>query len=270
MSGRPLAIIKGAGDLATGVALRLHHAGFRLVMTEVAEPTPVRRTVALAEAVYEGKATVEDLRAVLAQEAGGAEEILEGGGIAVLVDPQALCRERLQPDLLVDAVMAKRNLGTRIDDAPAVVALGPGFEAGVDVRAVVETNRGHNLGRVLYSGSAQPNTGVPGEVGGASAERVLRAPAEGKFTGVAGIGDRVAAGETVAFVGEAPVKSAVAGVLRGLLRSGLQVSEGFKVGDVDPRARVEHCYTVSDKALSVGGGVLEAAGNLLGCFRGRS
>src|SRR5680860_643788 len=176
LSAKPLALIKGAGDLATGVALRLHHVGFRLVMTEIEEPTVVRRTVALAEAVYEGESVVEDMKAVLARGADEAREILEDCNIAVFIDPRADIKGQLQPNLLVDAVMAKRNLGTTIDDARVVVALGPGFEVGVDAHAVVETNRGHSLGRVLYSGYAQANTGVPGEVGGASAERVLRAP----------------------------------------------------------------------------------------------
>ena len=177
----------------------------------------------------------------------------------------------LPPSLLVDAIVAKRNLGTHRDDAPAVVALGPGFVAGEDCHAVVETMRGHYLGRVYYSGSAIPNTGVPGEVGGAGAERVLRASRAGVFHGERAIGDRVRQGETVGVVGGGPeaepVVSSLDGILRGLLHDGVSVTEGFKVGDVDPRATADHVYTVSDKALSVAGGVLEAACHLLGGVR---
>jgi len=263
---RPLALVKGGGDLASGVIIRLHRAGFDVVVTEVAEPTVVRRTVAFAEAVPEGRATVEGLEALLVPDVRAAREVLVQGRIPVLVDPDALSRGELRPDLVVDAIVAKRNLGTRLADAPAVVALGPGFTAGTDCHAVIETMRGHTLGRVLYEGEALPNTGVPGEIGGRGSERVLRAPVAGAFRAVRAIGDQVATGEVVAYVGEQPVRSALDGVLRGLLREGLAVPAGFKCGDVDPRAEREHCFTVSDKALAIAGGVLEAAGRLLGGF----
>jgi xanthine dehydrogenase accessory factor len=264
---RPLVVIKGAGDLATGVALRLHRAGFRVVMTEIATPTPVRRTVAFAEAVYDGSATVEGVEAILATGPEDALAAVDGGKLVVLVDPRAAVVGALKPPLVVDAIIAKRNLGTRKDDAPAVVALGPGFTAGVDCHAVIETMRGHTLGRVLYQGEAIPNTGIPGEIGGKGAERVIRAPRAGVFLAARDIGDQVKAGDVVGHVEGEPVRALIDGVLRGLLRSGTAVTPGFKTGDVDPRAEREHCFTASDKALAVGGGVLEAAGALLGGFR---
>lgn len=264
---KPLALVKGAGDLASGVALRLHRVGFQVVMTEIDRPTPVRRTVAFAEAVYDGSATVEGVEAVLAEDQAEVEDVLASRRLPVLVDPETSCREWLQPDLLVDAIIAKRNLGTAKDQAPAVVALGPGFVAGRDCHAVVETMRGHTLGHVIWEGEALPNTGVPGEIGGKGAERVLRAPVAGVFRATAQIGDQVARGEVVGYVGDLPLASTLDGVLRGLLRSGLEVTPGFKMGDVDPRAEVAHCFTVSDKALAIAGGVLEAACMLLGGVR---
>jgi len=264
---RPTALVKGAGDLATGVALRLLRSGFAVVMTEIERPTVVRRTVAFAEAVYEGRAVVEGIEGVKVEGAGRIDDVLARGAIPVVVDPQAGVRADIRPALLVDAIVAKRNLGTRIDDAPAVVALGPGFVAGRDAHAVIETRRGHRLGRVIWEGEALPNTGVPGEVGGFTEERVLRAPGAGVFRGVREIGDGVSSGETVGHVGDLPVRARIDGVLRGLLRSGLEVSAGFKLGDVDPRAQREHCFQVSDKALAIAGGVLEAACALLGGVR---
>jgi len=245
----------------------LFRSGFEVAMAEIAQPTPVRRTVAFAEAVYDGRATVEGVEAVLVDRVEAAETKMAEGYIAVLVDPEARVRGELLPDVLVDAIVAKRNLGTRITDAPVVVALGPGFIAGSDCHAVVETMRGHTLGRAIYQGRALPNTGVPGEIGGAGAERVLRAPADGVFAASRRIGDRVHRGDAVAFVGGVPMRASIDGVLRGLLRSGLAVTRGLKAGDVDPRAEIEHCFTVSDKALAIGGGVLEAACALLGGLR---
>jgi len=263
---KPLAIIRGAGDLATGVGFRLHRVGFAVVMTEIATPTPVRRTVSFAEAVYEGRWVVEGVEAELAADPEEAVAITEAGRVAVAIDPSAELVGLLNPPLLVDAILAKSNVGTRIGDARAVVALGPGFCAGRDCHAVVETMRGHTLGRVIYAGEALPNTCIPGEVGGFGAERVLRAPGAGVFVGRRAIGDSVSVGEVVAEVDGLPVRAAITGVLRGILRDGLQVTPGFKVGDVDARAAREHCFTMSDKSLSVAGGVLEAAGRLLGGF----
>lgn len=253
-----LVVIKGAGDLASGVAHRLWRAGFNIVMTEIPQPTVIRRAVAFAEAVYSGTTVVEGVRGRLVKDPQEALWVATSGEIAVIVDPQAKVVGELRPQVVVDAIMAKTNLGTRIDEAPVVIALGPGFRAGRDVHAVVETQRGHDLGRVILEGEASPNTGVPGEVAGYTVERVLRAPAEGVFQGLRSIGDQVQPGEAVARVGDVPVVSAIGGVLRGLLHDGLWVTKGMKVGDVDPRATLKHCFSISDKARAVAGGVLEA------------
>ncbi len=266
--GRPLALVKGAGDLASGVAVRLYRSGFDVVMTEIARPTAVRRTVAFAEAVYEGRTRVEGIEAVKADNVEEVRRLLVDGRIPVVVDAEASIRREVAPALVVDGILAKRNLGTSITDAPAVVALGPGFTAGVDAHAVVETKRGHTLGRVINRGEAYPDTGVPGEVGGFGEERVLRAPVAGVFDGAREIGAIVAVGEIVGKVGDIPVRARVEGVLRGLLHSGLEVTGSSKLGDIDPRATRENCFLVSDKALAIAGGVLEAACGLLGgvCF----
>lgn len=253
-----LVVIKGAGDLASGVAHRLWRAGFKIIMTEIPQPTVIRRTVAFAEAVYQGKVTVEDLTGWLVRDSEEAWQVASQNQVAVLVDPRARVIGELRPQVVVDAIMAKTNLGTDIHQAPIVIALGPGFCAGRDAHAVIETMRGHYLGRVIFQGEARPNTGVPGEVGGKSRERLLRSPAEGFFQGLKEIGTPVQPGEAVALVGGIPVVATIGGVLRGILHDGLWVTEGMKVGDVDPRAEREYCFTISDKARAVAGGVLEA------------
>ena len=260
-----LVLVKGGGDLATGVAHRLHRAGFPVIITEIENPTMVRRTVSFAECLYSGNdwivEGVTSARAAgdtPAEKARNARAILETGSIPVMVDPQAEVIGQLRPAVVVDAILAKRNLGTRLEDAEVVVGLGPGFTVGVDCHAVVETSRGHDLGRVILEGGAKPNTGVPGPIGGYTTERLLRAPKAGVFTAIARIGDVVRAGETVARVDDSEVRSAIDGVLRGLLRDGIEVSDGFKVGDVDPRAEPAHCHTISDKSRAIGGGALEA------------
>ena len=263
-------VIKGAGDLASGVILRLHRAGLRVIATEIEQPTTVRRTVAFSEAIYCGEVEVEGLRARKLNDCNDIPQAWSEGVVPVLVDPWAEIVPRLRPAVVVDAIIAKRNLGTRITDAPVVIGLGPGFEVGVDVHAVVETNRGHHLGRVLWHGCAEPDTGVPGEIAGHGAQRLLRAPSAGLFRGERAIGDRVEAGEVVGWVDQTPVKAGIAGVLRGLLHDGLRVCQGMKIGDVDPRAAREHCFTVSDKSLAIAGGVLEAALYLLRGQRGAS
>ncbi|MCW3490015.1 selenium-dependent molybdenum cofactor biosynthesis protein YqeB [Dethiobacter alkaliphilus] len=251
-------IIKGAGDLATGVAHRLHQCGFAIIMLEIPKPTVIRRTVAFAETIYEGEYTVEGVRALLARDAEHAAEICKGGQIAVLTDPQWTAVGQCRPQVVVDAIVAKKNMGTFIDEAPVTIGLGPGFTAGVDVSAVVETQRGHNLGRVIYQGQAAPNTGKPGKIGGYSTERLLRSPGEGVFQGLKSIGDFVKEGEVVARIEGKEVRAGINGVLRGVLRTGVYVRAGCKIGDIDPRANREHCFTISDKARSVAGGVLEA------------
>lgn len=255
---RDLILMRGAGDLASGIALRLWHSGFRVAMTEIPQPTTIRRTVAFSQAVVEGKTVVEDVCARLAQDAAEALSLLQQGRLPVLVDPEARCRAELHPDVVVDAILAKRNLGTAITDAPIVIGVGPGFTAGVDCHAAVETMRGHTLGRVLYAGSPLPNTNIPGLVGGFAGERVLRAPADGIFRAAGRIGDRVKAGDIVGWVGEEPMRCTLDGVLRGLLASGIPVHKGMKAGDVDPRNDPSYCQSASDKALAIGGGVLEA------------
>lgn len=255
-----LVVIRGAGDLATGVAHRLWRSGFPVAMLEIARPTVIRRTVALAEAVYVGEAAVEGMRGRLVADVGMVWPAIKDHTVPVLVDPEANSVPKLRPHVLVDAVMAKKNLGTRRDMAPVVIGLGPGFSAGKDVDAVVETQRGHYLGRVILEGSALPDTGIPGEVKGYAEERVLRVPqdAGGTWKPLVKIGDLVEAGQTIAWVEGREVKTRIAGVVRGLLREGLEVWPGMKVGDVDPRGDRSFCFTISDKARAIGGGVLEA------------
>ena len=253
-----LVVVKGGGDLATGVAHRLHRAGMWVIITELPQPTVIRRPVAFASAVFEGEISVEGVTARRVESVTQALACLDEGVVPVLVDPQAGVVRELRPDVVVDATIAKRNLGTHISDAPIVVALGPGFTAGVDCHAVVETARGHYLGRVITQGQATPNTGVPGAVVGHAEDRVVRAPCAGVFRGERRIGDRVEAGQSVARVDGEPIVARISGVLRGLLADGLPVHAGMKVGDVDPRGVVDHCFTISDKARAVGGGVLEA------------
>lgn len=245
-----LVYVRGAGDIATGIALRLHRAGCQVVMADIAEPTCIRRTVAFSEAIRLGEARVEDVTARLAADARVARAIAAAGDVAVVVDPDARMIGALEPDAVVDAILAKRNLGTSMDMAPVVVGVGPGFTAGIDCHAAVETKRGHYLGRAIYQGSPIANTGVPGVIAGVGADRVLRAPADGPFECVRAIGDAVSAGE--------PMVATIDGALRGLIAPGVRVVRGMKSGDIDPRGERAFCDTVSDKASAVGGGVLEA------------
>lgn len=253
-----LVVIRGAGDIATGIALRLHRAGIHLILTDLPQPTAVRRTVCFSEAIRLGEVQVEDITARLAHSPREALELTRQGTVAVLADPEGTCISALKPDGLVDAILAKKNLGTRMDMAPVVIGVGPGFTAGVDCHAAVETMRGHTLGRVLYTGSPIPNTGVPGNIGGYTVERVLRAPADGIFEPKLEIGALVKAGDVAGMVNGQPMLCTIDGCLRGLLQAGVPVHKGMKSGDIDPRCKPEHCLTASDKALAVGGGVLEA------------
>ena len=251
-----LVVVRGAGDLATGCILRLVRAGFRVVALEVAAPSAIRRTVSLSEAMYEGSACVEGLAARRCDSLPATWA--SGDPVPILQDPDGQCLGQLRPIALVDAILAKRNLGTRLDMAPVVIALGPGFEAGRDAHAVVETNRGHDLGRVLLAGCAEPNTGVPGLIAGRGGERVLHAPVAGPVEPCCAIGDRVRAGDPILIIQGVTVSSAIDGVVRGLIRPGFVARAGLKIADVDPRGEVAHCYTVSDKARAIAGGVLEA------------
>ena len=260
-------LIRGAGDIATGIALRLYRAGFQIVMTDLPQPTSIRRTVCFSEALRLGEMLVED---VCARRAGTAQEALDiaaAGDIAVLADPECALLPQLHPAALVDAILAKHNLGTHRNMAPVVVAVGPGFTAGEDCHAAVETMRGHTLGRVIYKGSALPNTNIPGLIGGYAGERVLRAPADGVFTRILDIGDEVQPGDIAGTVNGQPMKCTIGGVVRGILPSGTPVHRGMKSGDVDPRCQPEYCTTASDKALAVGGGALEAILHLTGALR---
>jgi len=260
-----LILLRGGGDLATGVAYRLHKAGFPVAVLELPNPLVVRRRVALATAVLEGDITVEDLRAVRANRVDEALALVDSNAIPVLVAP-ALSADLLHSSLVarhsslivVDGRMAKRNLDTRIDQAPLVVALGPGFTAGFDCHAVIETNRGHRLGRVIWQGAAEPNTGTPGIVAGKGTERVLRAPVAGVVRWQKEIGDAATGGEVIGDVAGEPVVAPFDGRVRGLIAPGTTVFAGLKIGDMDPRDDVAACFTISDKALAVGGGVLEA------------
>jgi xanthine dehydrogenase accessory factor len=262
-----LVALKGAGDLATGVIHRLSRAGFAVMATELPQPTVLRRTVAFAEAVAMGEMTVEGITACRASSPGEIQAALVRGLVPLVVDPKGTMLRQMQPRVLVEATLSKYNSGITMDDAPLVIALGPGYEAGKDVHAVIETNRGHNLGRVYLQGCAEPNTGVPGTIGGYGIERILRAPCAGTLYGLRQIGDQVQEGETLAVVNaddsSMPITAAISGILRGLVCDGLPVSSGMKVGDIDPRAVREHCFTISDKSRAVGGGVLEAIMYLL-------
>jgi xanthine dehydrogenase accessory factor len=251
-------IVRGGGDLASGVVYRLVKAGFPVLVTELKRPLAIRRTVAFASAVYEGQITVEGITARLVAGPEQAGALWEAGEVPVLIDPAGESIRALQPAVVVDARLAKRNLGTTRSDAPLVIALGPGFVAGVDCHAVIETQRGHFLGRVIWQGAAEPDTGRPGSVQGHEADRVLRAPCDGTLVALAQIGDAVREGQVLATVAGEPVRAPFDGVLRGMLHPAVPVTRGLKIGDVDPRGVRAHCFTISEKSLAIGGGVLEA------------
>ena len=258
-----LIIVRGGGDLATGTIYKLKKCGFPVLILETANPSAIRRNVAFSEAVYQGSQTVEDLTCHLASSLEQAEALLREGKLTVLIDPLGASVSRLKPLAVVDAILAKKNLGTNRSMAPITIALGPGFIAGDDVDAVVETKRGHNLGRVLWSGSAAPNTGIPGVIAGFGRERVIHCPAKGILRNVKKITDNVSRGEIIALVetpsGAVPVEATLDGILRGLIRDGYPVTAGFKIADIDPRAEeLDNCFTISDKARCIAGGVLEA------------
>lgn len=254
-----IAALRGGGDIGTGVAHRLYRSGFDIIILEIENPAVIRRKVAFAQAVFDGETVVEDVKAVKAK---GREEIYSiwrDGNVAVIVDPCCTILHEIKAGILIDAILAKKNTGMQRDMAPVTIALGPGFQAGKDVDAVIETDRGHNLGRVIFDGYAEPDTGIPGAVMGYRQERVLRAPCAGKVAAVLEIGDAVKKGETVCYVDKTAVTAPLAGVLRGALMHNMPVVKGLKIGDVDPRGVREFCYTISDKARAIGGGVLEAA-----------
>lgn len=253
-----LILIKGAGDIATGIAVRLKNAGIQVVMTEIAIPTTVRRSVAFSRAVYEGSAVVENITAKLVLDFAQIPAVLQQDEIPVLIDPRCEVLKSIHFDAVVDSILAKKNLSTDPTQAPMVIGVGPGFSVPQDCHCVIETQRGHDLGRCIYQGCAAKNTGIPGEIGGYTVERLLRAPCDGIFHPILAIGDIVKAGQTVAMVDDQPVTAQINGIVRGLLQDNVPVKAGMKSGDIDPRGCYEHCFTVSDKARAVGGGVLEA------------
>ena len=260
---KDLIIVRGGGDLATGTIYKLKKSGFPVLILEVSNPSAIRRNVAFCEAVYQGVQTVEDMPCYLTESLDQAQELLMEGKLVVLVDPAGESIAKLKPLAVVDAILAKKNIGTNRNMAPITVALGPGFAAGNDVDAVVETKRGHNLGRVFWSGAAAPNTGIPGVIGGYGKERVIHCPAKGILRNVKNITDTVSKGEVIAVVetedGVVPVEATLDGILRGLIRDGYPVNVGFKMADIDPRAEEYiNCFTISDKARCIAGGVLEA------------
>jgi xanthine dehydrogenase accessory factor len=252
-----LVVVRGAGDLATGILYILKNFGYSIVVTELAAPSAIRRTISLCEAVYEGVYSVENITGERC-EAKDVPGVLAKGHIPVLVDPEAKIIQTLRPDVVVDAIIAKKNLGTTMDMAGTVIGVGPGFTAGGDVHAVVETNRGHTLGRVITEGPAQKDSGMPGVVGGYARERVIYAPASGRIKNIASIGSHVESGQTIATVNGESVRANISGILRGLIRDGYPVTDGFKTADVDPRDVPAYCYTVSDKARLIGFGTLLA------------
>lgn len=266
---KDLIIVRGGGDLATGTICKLYNCGFSVLVLEVSRPSAIRRNVAFSEAVYEGQHTVENITCFRADSLTQAKDLLRQGKLVILADPEGAAIPELRPIAVVDAILAKKNLGTNRLMAPITVALGPGFEAGKDVDAVIETNRGHNLGRVLWSGCAAANTGVPGMIGGFGKERVLYSPAEGTVRNVCKITDTVHKGQVIAEIetahGRIPVPATLDGLLRGLIRDGYPVTKGFKIADIDPRLdEYQNCFTVSDKSRCIAGGVVEAILQLKG------
>jgi xanthine dehydrogenase accessory factor len=251
--------IKGAGEMASGIAWRLYMANLKKIfMMDVERPLAVRREVSFCEALLDERQTVEGVEAAKAKDFRGIKDIWREGKIAVMADPEWHAAENLSPDVVIDAILAKENLGTTTKEAALVVGLGPGFTAGEDVHMVIETNRGHNLGRIIQTGCADPNTGIPGQIGGHTSKRVLRAPITGIFTSDRAIGEIICRGEVIGTVDDVEVVSEIDGVIRGLIRPNVHVTTGLKISDIDPRKQVEYCHTISEKARAIGGAALEA------------
>lgn len=250
--------IRGGGELASAVACRLYKSNFKVLLTETANPQAVRRRISFCEAVHHGSMEVEGVTAKLVSSPDEITDTWREGVIPLIIDPQTAIKDVIKPDVLIDAIIAKKNTGVKITDAPLVIGLGIGFYAGRDVHVVIETNRGHNLGRIIINGEAEVDTGAPGVIGGYSLERVFRAPQDGQFKTDKEIGESVKAGDTVAMVGDKPVKVEIGGIIRGLLADGTMVHRGMKAGDIDPRGKKEYCYTITDKGRTISGGVVEA------------
>ncbi len=252
-------IVRGGGDIATGVIQKLHRSGYKVLVLETEKPSAIRREVALCEAVYDEKKVVEDITAVLVRHHDELDKIWHSGFVPIMVDEEGKVISSLKPKVIVDAILAKKNLGTYKHMAPITIGLGPGFKAGYDVHIVIETMRGHNLGRLIFIGSAIENTGVPGLISGHGKKRVIHSPQDGIIHLVKGIGDKVYEGDVVATVNDVLVKATISGVLRGVIRDNTYVKHKMKIADIDPRIEEkENCYTISDKARNIGGAVLEA------------
>lgn len=262
---KKLIVVRGGGDIATGTIYKLFQCGFPLLVLEISNPSCIRRTISFCEAVFDHEVQVEGVMARKVSSVQEAFSVYEEGAVPVMIDPDGKSIKELSPFAVVDAILAKKNLGTTMEDAPIVLGLGPGFEAGKDVHAVIETQRGHNLGRVIYDGSASPNTGIPGVIAGYGKERVIHAPYEGVLHIEKQIGESVEQGEIIATIGGKPVTATIPGIVRGMLREGFYTTKGFKMADIDPRlAEKENCHRISDKARCVAGGVLEAILHLAG------
>jgi xanthine dehydrogenase accessory factor len=258
-----LTAIKGGGDIASGIACRLFRSGFPVFITELESPLVVRRAVAFAQAIFSGETEVEGIKAVKVKSPEAVIPVIKKGAIPVITDREASCFNDLKPDIVIDGIMAKRNTGTTLRDADFVIGIGPGFTAGIDVHCVIETIRGHNMGRIIHEGTACEDTSAPAPVMGYSVERLLRAPCTGIVRINRDIGEKVISGETVAVIGDVHVKAQIPGVLRGIVHNGVYLEEGEKLGDIDPRGIKEYCFSVSDKSLAVGGGVLETILNYI-------
>ncbi|MFC1591367.1 selenium-dependent molybdenum cofactor biosynthesis protein YqeB [Thermodesulfobacteriota bacterium] len=255
---KEIIVIRGGGDLGSGVAHRLHHGGFRVLILELAQPLAVRRTVAFARAVIDGQTEVEGITAVCVSSCAAALQAWAAGQLPVMVDPQMQILADLPPEVLIDATLTKRETGLRKDMAPLTIALGPGFEAGRHADIVIETNRGPGLGRLIFKGAAAPDTGIPAPVRGRGPERVLRAPCGGTVRHVLDIGAAASRGELICYVSNQPVTAPFNGIVRGLIMNGRAVAAGLKIGDIDPRQAKDSCYTISDKARALGDAALEA------------
>lgn len=254
-----LVVVRGGGDIATGTIYKLARCGFHILVLEIEHPSAIRRNVAYSEAVYDGYKEVEGIECVLIHSLNELESVFKHNKIAMMVDPKGSSIDILKPEIVIDAILAKKNMGTSRNMAPITIGLGPGFCAGKDVHVVVETMRGHNLGRLIYQGHALPNTGVPGNIKGYSKERVIHSPCAGVCHNVKKITDIVEKGEIIAYIDKTPVYASMSGLLRGLIQDGYNVTSGFKMADIDPRVdEYQNCFTISDKARCIGGGVLEA------------
>lgn len=252
-------VFRGGGDIATGSIQKVKRVGFNVLVLESSKPSSIRRNVCLSEAIYDGSTEVEDIKAVKANSLEEIEKIFKEGNVAIVVDENADYIDKIKPIAVIDGILAKKNLGTNKGMAPITIALGPGFEANVDVDVVIETMRGHNLGRLLFQGKPVENTGIPGVIAGVSKERVIYSENSGVIKNIKKIGDTVKKGDVIAEIEGIAVKSELDGVLRGLIRDGYYVKRGLKIADVDPReSEKQNCFTISDKARNIGGATLEA------------